>query len=178
MEKILYQYHYEFLWLLPCFVTLIFGLCSFFFWKINLKMHPGCEFKGNPGFRSYNFARLFGRIGGTFCLLMFIFLTINQVYIFYHVKHLIDTNNVKVVEGYVEKYHPDSEYKGGNMENFTINGVYFEYSEGVISVGGYNNAASHGGVIRHNGQYLKIKYYKDRLDKNEIVYISQPSPTK
>jgi hypothetical protein len=178
LEKVLYQYHFEFLELLLCFVPLFLGLWFFFFWKIYLKMNPGSETKGNPRYKGYKWSRVSGRVGGSFSILVFILVTINQIYSYFNVKHLMNTNNVKVVEGYVEKYHPDSEYRGGNMENFTINGVYFEYSDAVITGGGYNNSASHGGVITRNGQHLRIKYYKDSLDKNEIVYIALLSPNK
>jgi hypothetical protein len=65
LEKVLYQYHFDFLGLLNCFVPLILGLWFFFFWKIYLKMKPGSETKGNPGYKGYKWARVFGRFGGS-----------------------------------------------------------------------------------------------------------------
>jgi len=156
LEKVLYQYHFNFLGFLPLFIPLGLGLFSFFFWKIN------------------NRARVIGLIGGSFCILLFMVSTSTYIYKYFNVKHKIDTNNVKIVEGYVKKYHP-MPYEGHEDEHFTINGVYFEYSDFEI-INGYNKSASHGGVITHNGQHLKIKYYKDSSDINEIVYIAQISP--
>lgn len=43
---------------------------------------------------------------------------------------------------------------------------------------GYNISASHGGVVTHNGQYLKIKYVTEEYDgedNNIILYISEIS---
>ena len=51
---------------------------------------------------------------------------------------------------------------------------------GTQSIGiaalGYNVTASHGGVITHNGQRLKIKYVSkeyDGVSQNIILYIAQ-----
>ena len=43
-------------------------------------------------------------------------------------------------------------------------------------VNGYNVTASHGGVITHDGQRLKIKYVSkeyDGVSQNIILYIAQ-----
>lgn len=79
-----------------------------------------------------------------------------------------------VVEGYVENYHP-MPYEGHDTEHFEIEGFYFEYSDYTI-MNGYNISASHGGVVTHNGQYLKIKYVTEEYDgedNNIILYISE-----
>ena len=78
----------------------------------------------------------------------------------------------KIVEGYVENFDP-MPYSGHANESFEINGVKFEYSDYNI-VQGYNKTKSHGGVITHNGQHLKIGYvYCGNSYGNIIVYIEQ-----
>ncbi len=68
----------------------------------------------------------------------------------------------ETVEGEVQDFIP-------NRESFTINGVKFEYS---ASDNGsqYKKAYDMGGVIRDNGQYLRINYTEDG-GKNEILCI-------
>jgi hypothetical protein len=60
-----------------------------------------------------------------------------------------------VVEGVVENFHP-MPATGHDEEHFTVQGVYFAYSDfGVTS--GFNNTSSHGGPIRE-GLYVRIHY--------------------
>jgi hypothetical protein len=43
-------------------------------------------------------------------------------------------------------------------------------------INGYNISASHGGVVTHNGQHLRIKYIQNEHDgvtNNVIIYIAQ-----
>lgn len=174
LEKVLYQFHFDYLGFLTFFIPLILGLFFFFYWKIYLKK-PGFETKLNSGHIGNKGAKVFVLFGGSFSILMFILLATTNIYGYFNLKHMIDTNHIKKVEGYVEKYHP-MPYDGHEDEHFTINGVYFGYSDFQVT-NGYNNSASHGGVITHNGQHLLIKYYKDSLDDNNvIVYIAQLSP--
>lgn len=76
----------------------------------------------------------------------------------------------QIVEGYVENFDP-MPYEGHANETFEINGVKFSYSDYNIHPG-YNNTKSHGGVIKENGQHLKIGYvYLNETYGNIIVYI-------
>ena len=70
------------------------------------------------------------------------------------------------VDGYVEDFE-----QAHKQEIFTINGIEFSYSDSAV-MPGYHNERSRGGVIRGNGQHLKIKYitYKN---KNYIMYIEE-----
>ena len=78
----------------------------------------------------------------------------------------------QIVEGYVENFDP-MPYGGHADESFEINGVKFSYSDYSIHPG-YNNTKSHGGVIKENGQHLKIGYvYLNETYGNIIVYIEQ-----
>ena len=71
-------------------------------------------------------------------------------------RKMLMNDEVDVVEGYVEKYHA-MPAEGHDTEHFEINGIIFNYSDYVI-VNGYHKTASHGGVVTHNGQHIKIKY--------------------
>ena len=89
-------------------------------------------------------------------------------------KDILANNEFYVVEGYVEDFY-SMPYEGHGTEHFEINGVYFEYSN-YIMTNGYNVTASHAGVVTHEGQYLKIKYIIDETDEeggNTILYIAE-----
>lgn len=89
-------------------------------------------------------------------------------------KEKLANNDVFVIEGYVENFHP-MPYEGHDTEHFEINGVFFEYSDYTVT-NGYHKAASHGGVVTRNGQHLKIKYVVEKLEQGEenvILYIAE-----
>lgn len=63
--------------------------------------------------------------------------------------------------------------KGFGNESFIIENAYFEYSDQLFT-NGYMAVAPRGGVITHNGQKLKIKYYYNtKTKKNVILYIAE-----
>lgn len=80
--------------------------------------------------------------------------------------------NYEIVEGYVENFIPRP-VNGHAMETFSINGIKFSYSEGVIKPG-YRKTYYHGGCITGNGQQLKIGYINYGSDK-AIIYIEEIS---
>ena len=80
-------------------------------------------------------------------------------------------NQVNVVEGYVENYHPQP-LGGHDTERFEINGVSFEYSNFEIT-NGYNTPACYGGVITENGQHLLSKYVIESDGSNTILFIQK-----
>ena len=83
-------------------------------------------------------------------------------------QRILDNKEYKVIEGEIENFDP-MPYDGHAEESFTVNGVYFEYSDYRSSLG-YNNAASHGGVIKANGQEVRLSYVE--IDnKNQILKI-------
>ena len=75
----------------------------------------------------------------------------------------------EIVEGCVENYT-----YGRDGERFEINSVEFYYNDYRIQPG-YNNTRSHGGVVKGNGQYLKIGYVFVEGYGNIIVYIEEIS---
>ena len=78
----------------------------------------------------------------------------------------------KTVQGYVENFVPESP-QGHDFESFEIDNVCFRYSNNCLS-SGYCITKSHGGVLHHNGQYLKIGYVEtNTVYGNIIVYIEE-----
>jgi len=78
----------------------------------------------------------------------------------------------KVVEGYVENFDP-MPYDGHKYESFSIDNLTFFYSD-FAEQPGYHTAKSHGGVIKGNGQHLRITYvYYDEAYGNIIMRIEE-----
>lgn len=91
---------------------------------------------------------------------------------------IMENNQYKWVEGYVENFDP-MPVNGKGYESFDIDGVFFKYAD-AISVQGYNNGRVEGGVITGDGQHLRIGYYTaeeydDTLGEygNVILYIEE-----
>lgn len=112
------------------------------------------------------FARI---ISGFFAVFALLFLISHFTY-YREYKTRLDNDDVFVVEGYVENYHPRSTVEKW-PENFEIDGVYFV--TGVEGEGShtYHTVAQDGGVVTHNGQHLKIKYVTNELGENVILAI-------
>ncbi len=81
----------------------------------------------------------------------------------------------EIVEGYVQNFIPMPP-EGKSREMFDIGNVHFEYSDNLIVLG-YNKTKPNGGVIRGDGQYLKVGYvYFNENYGNIIVYIEEITP--
>lgn len=81
----------------------------------------------------------------------------------------------EIVEGYVHNFIPMPP-EGHSLEMFDIGDIHFEYSDNLVSVG-YNKTKTNGGIIRGNGQYLKVGYvYYNESYGNIIVYIEEITP--
>ena len=177
MDKVLYQFHFDFLNFMWSFIPLLVGLVFFFAWKWYPKQNPGTEIKGHKGHKMYLAVRTIGWIVGPFCILIFIGGVLGYLSTYNNIKKMIATDNLHEVSGYVENYHP-MPAGGHDTEHFDINGVYFGYSDAVIE-NGYHAPAINGGVITRDGQHLLIKYYVSNDDigngvnNNVIVYIAQ-----
>lgn len=82
----------------------------------------------------------------------------------------------EIVEGYVQNFIPMPP-EGHSNEMFDIGDVHFEYSDNLIVLG-YHKTKTNGGVIRGNGQYLKVGYvYFNESYGNIIVYIEEITPS-
>lgn len=97
-------------------------------------------------------------------------ITVSFIYTIYPIL-CFEKGKYSSVEGYVENFTPRSA-NGHSMESFSINGVKFEYSEGIIKPG-YRKTFYHNGVIKGNGQLLRISYISMDSD-NIILCIQQP----
>jgi hypothetical protein len=71
-------------------------------------------------------------------------------------KEILENKEYKTVEGKIENFNP-MPYGGHAVESFTVNGVYFEYSDYIL-MDAFNNTASHGGPIKNNGQLVRLSY--------------------
>ena len=110
--------------------------------------------------------KIFTRVIGGFlaaCSLLFVVSYIIEY------KTRLDNNDIFVAEGYVTNFQEFSATEK-MPESFEIDGVYFEYSK-QDKTNGYHNIAEKGGVITHDGQYLKIKYVTNGKDGNIILAI-------
>ena len=58
------------------------------------------------------------------------------------------------------------------MISFEVDGVYFEYTENQFP-SAYSRTKPFGGVIRGDGQYVKLGFVADPEYGNVIVYIEE-----
>ena len=171
MEKVLYEYGFNLENLLLCLIPLAVGIV--FLANSIAQVRNKEKSRGWDGFIE-TFFKLLGFIVGPIGIIMFVMTVLGLVFEYENYKEILKTDELFIVEGYVENYHP-MPYEGHDTEHFEIEGVYFEYSDYTV-MNGYNISASHGGVVTHNGQYLKIKYVTevyDGEDNNIILYISE-----
>ncbi len=164
--KILYDASYQFD--IGCLIPVFLFIFGLYFPKIHKK---SCEQKGEH----YNesFVTIFMFVYRFFAVFVIVVMIISGIQSYKQVIVAYREGNYYTVEGYVENYVP-MPYEGHAQESFTINGVEFAYSDYTVTQG-YHNAASHGGVITHNGQHLKLRYVTttDYRKENIIVYIEE-----
>ena len=104
-------------------------------------------------------------------LLVTALLTVDRVCMYQATIGAYQRGEYRTVEGYVTEFDP-MPASGHAHESFTIDSVYFEYSDYVVQFG-YHNAKSRGGVITGDGQHLKIGYTEYSWLGNVIVYIEE-----
>lgn len=114
------------------------------------------------------FTIVFGFIFSGFALLFLLATLPSELSTRKETKQIFENKEYKVVEGQIENFHP-MPHSGHDMESFTVNGVYFEYSDFVVHYG-FNNTASHGGPIKRNGQQVRLSYITKNGD-NRILKI-------
>ncbi|MES2063755.1 MAG: hypothetical protein V4456_17645 [Bacteroidota bacterium] len=88
--------------------------------------------------------------------ILYIFSSIN-IASFVNAQDAYKNNKLLFVEGRVSDYSP-MPYEGHQNEYFKVKNVAFQFSDFEEGIGGYHNAASHGGVIKPN-LYVRIGYY-------------------
>lgn len=172
MEKVLYEVHFQYQvgLLIPIVLFVVFYFYSSVemrtlkYYKNDLEIYFRKVKRREKLFRG---VALFFILPLTIIIHMVIivgsFILIND----YHNK------NYEIVSGFVEKFNP-MPFAGHQDETFQIKDVKFTYSDYVITAG-YRQSLSHGGVIKGNGQMLKIGYVKYG-NTNVIVYIAEIGP--
>lgn len=83
-------------------------------------------------------------------------------------RRIFKNKDHEVIEGKIENFHP-MPYSGHDVESFTVNGVYFEYSDYILSYG-FNQTSSHNGPLRENGQEVRLSYISED-GENRILKI-------
>ncbi len=174
METVLYEYHLNIFDCIQLFVPLIvgIGLLSIAIHLVKSK-NSGKNRSKSDLFGDVLF-KVVGFVFGPFCILIFAISVYDTILTHIDYTERLSSDNVYVVEGYVENYHP-MPFEGHDTEHFEINGVYFSYSDYAL-MNGYHNSASYGGVVTANGQYLKIKYVVNDIyngTENIILYIAE-----
>jgi len=91
-----------------------------------------------------------------------------KIDVYKHDEALLNSNSkeLKIVEGVVKNYYPESKEGHGN-EGFTVQGVSFHYSHFEVGRSGYHQTFFYGGIIRPN-LYVRLTYYDDG-DRNAIL---------
>ena len=90
----------------------------------------------------------------------------------YLYEELLNSDKVYTVSGFVENYHCPP-FTGHDSEHFDIDGIHFEYSFYEFK-NGYHKPASNGGVVKHDGQHLMIKYIERTFDEDDETVIIYP----
>ena len=171
MGNVLYELNFNWIESVLYIIPLLVGMGFFFIFKWYPVQNPGINQKGSQGYVGYVVAKWVGWIVGAFAICLFVLLTAAHIIDYVEKKDVLDNNQANIVEGIVEKYHAQP-LSGHDTEHFEINGIYFEYSSGEL-LNGFNTPACYGGVIKENGQYLRIKYLKDDIENNVILYIEE-----
>ena len=163
MNNILFEaaFRFDLMRFIPVYMMIFF----LFFPNICKSSH-----KGKYTMKSYKTLRIWCGCVAVFMFLLSVLTVFSTVLEYETIVGAYKDGEYQVVEGYVEKFDL-MPYEGHKDESFEINSVKFSYSDYSITFG-YNNAKSHGGVIKGNGQHLKIGYVVDN-GENIIVYIEQ-----
>jgi hypothetical protein len=177
METVLYEFYFDYGKASESFFVLFLGVAFFFADKL-IGKRPASGYDSNNNLHyvvnakedTPKLFKIILRCVGVFCFVLF-FIDLGGFIAEYNdYKTMLETDNVLVVEGYVEKFHPHDGIRK-EQESFEIDGVRFEYSD-ADGTNGYKVTAERGGVIRGNGQHLKIKYTVDDMGENVILYIA------
>ena len=172
MEVVLYEFGFDYAKAIGFFIVLLIGVAFFFADKlIGRQAEPYVDIGSRTKEISPKVFKIITRLIGAFCLVVFLLFFTVHIAEYNEYKTMLESDNVSVVEGYVENYNP-LPADGKGTENFEINGVYFAYSN-ADGRNGYTAIAKYGGVITMNGQHLRIKYVTNEEGENIILYISE-----
>lgn len=163
MGKVLYECRFEF-----DFVMLVPWIMLIGILLMPIILKHDSQKKGY--YINSRLVKIFCLSAGIFVLVITVFIVVQKIDEYKKVAVAYDNDNYRIVEGYVKSFDP-MPYSGHKHESFEVNDVRFEYSDFEVTIG-YHNAKSHGGVIKGDGQYLKIGYV-NYWSRNHIVYIEE-----
>lgn len=110
--------------------------------------------------------------GGILIVVMILLLCIPTVKDYCYIAEKYFQGDYLEVTGYVDKFSLLNSAKN-QQEQFSIGDVSFSYGfAGKMNFVGYQKTKNNGGIIKGNGQYLKIRYVSYN-DANIIVYVEQ-----
>ncbi len=107
-------------------------------------------------------------------LTLFVVFIVSPIYSYNKIKQYIKEDNLLTVEGEVSEFEsPEkSEALGGHVgESFKIDNVDFSYN-GTENYG-YDKFLCFGGVVKGNGQKLKISYCYDPITDEKVICFIQ-----
>lgn len=110
-------------------------------------------------------------LGGVFVCVCTLLILHGQLDMHHAVVGAWQRGEYETVEGQVENFVPMPK-EGKGSESFDLGGVHFEYSDNCL-ITGYHNAKVNGGVIRRDGQRLRIGYVWYEPYGNVIVSIEE-----
>jgi hypothetical protein len=96
----------------------------------------------------------------------------NITYQYYKCVNWVKSGDYSIITGTVTDFDP-MPYGGHKSENFSVDGVHFEYSDFDLSKCGFNNTTSHGGPIV-KGLPVRIGYRNGRILILEINKQNSP----
>jgi len=116
--------------------------------------------------------KLFGTVFVSFAGLIALIFIPSTILDYVHTRSSYTQRTYKTVEGPVTDFDP-MPVSGHRLETFTVAGVPFAFSDFDESDYGYNNTASHGGVIRQ-GLRVRIAYLPEK-ERNVILKLEIPA---
>jgi hypothetical protein len=108
--------------------------------------------RGWVDFKDRKRSKYFGYFFIAFSLLIEITAVVDSSTKYVDMKRTLQQGQYQIVEGSVEDFVPMQDY-GNKRERFSVNGVFFSYSDFVITQC-FNNSSTHGGPIR---AHLKVR---------------------
>jgi hypothetical protein len=115
--------------------------------------------------------KLFGTVFVSFAGLMALLVIPSTILDYVHTRASYTHRTYQIVEGSVTDFDP-MPVTGHRVETFKVAGIRFAFSDFDESDYGYNNTASHGGVIRQ-GLWVRICYLP-RQERNVILKLEIP----
>ena len=88
-------------------------------------------------------------------------------------KHHHSIKAEAIVEGEVEEFHAMPK-EGHDVEHFSVDGIYFEYS-GYVKGTYFSHSSCFGGPINKNGQFVRLTYITNSAGQNKITKVEVKS---